>query len=48
MVLKHKSGQQNKATEPLDHRVLVTLKAELTGFEQLQDLYADDLDFANS
>ncbi|KAF5447049.1 hypothetical protein F2P56_032629 [Juglans regia] len=48
MVLKHKSRQQNKVADALSHRasMLVIMKAEITGFEQLKDLYANDDDFA--
>ncbi|KAF5445394.1 hypothetical protein F2P56_034445 [Juglans regia] len=48
MVLKHKSGQQNKVADAFSRRasMLVTMKAEIIGFEQLKDLYANYEDFA--
>jgi len=44
LVLKHKSGQQNKVVDALSGRaaLLVTLQSEIINFEQLKDLYAED------
>jgi hypothetical protein len=45
--LKHKLGQLNKVADALSQKVslLITMRAEVIGFECLKDLYADDEDF---
>ncbi|XP_040994264.1 uncharacterized protein LOC121240799 [Juglans microcarpa x Juglans regia] len=50
MVLKYKSGQHNKVADALSRRgeLLLTLRTEITGFEQLKDLYVEDEDFAEA
>ena len=46
-MIKHKSGKFNRVIDALSRKTtcLVSLRAELFGFEQLKDLYVDDEDF---
>lgn len=50
MVLKHKSRKHNKVVDALSRKgeLLVILQTEITGFEQLKDLYAKDDDFSRA
>ncbi|KAF9660895.1 hypothetical protein SADUNF_Sadunf19G0011300 [Salix dunnii] len=47
--LKHKSGQLNKMVNALNQKVslLITMRAEIIGFENLKELYAKDEDFGD-
>lgn len=48
-IVKHKSRQQNKVVDALTEQatLLVTLVNEVTNFECLKELYAEDKDLAH-
>lgn len=48
-VLKHKSGRNNKIADALSRRanLLVVLQTEITGLEEMNELYVEDSDFAD-
>lgn len=48
ILLKHKSGVQNKVADALGRHVLLsTLKLKVVGFEVVKELYEKDLNFLN-
>ncbi|XP_020685292.1 uncharacterized protein LOC110101645 [Dendrobium catenatum] len=47
-VLRHKSGSQNRVADALSRRtaLLTQIQTDMQGIQSLQELYADDKDFA--
>ena len=49
-MLKHRSGRSNRVLDALSRRqfFLTTMKVEVVGFNELKNLYLDDVDFAEA
>ena len=49
-MLKHRSGKSNRVEDALNRRqlLLIVMQVEVVGFDELKNLYPEDLDFSEA